>query len=170
MDLLIFSDSHGDTSAIRKMMRQQVSKPDAIFFLGDGLRDTDLLDDSDPPLYRVVGNCDWFADDEAPGEIVMALGGHVVFATHGHLYYAKESEHALLAHAVKVGADVVLFGHTHQPTLKVIPAGTTVSISFGQTAITERPIYLFNPGSLRAGSFGTLTLRRGDVLFSHGTL
>ena len=170
MDILIFSDSHGDTSAIRKMLRSQLHQPDAIFFLGDGLRDTDMLDPSNPPLYRVCGNCDWFSQGEAPTEIVMALGGHTFFATHGHLYNAKSSETALLAHAVKMGADIVLFGHTHTPTLKVIDAGLALYSTATGTIKTDRPIYLFNPGSLHSGSFGTLTIKRGEILFSHGSL
>jgi putative phosphoesterase len=170
MDILIFSDSHGDTAGIRQMLRQQIHRPDAIFFLGDGLRDTDQLSPIDPSLYRVYGNCDWFSAEEAPFEIVMALGGHVIFATHGHLYHAKETEHALLAHAAEVGADIVLFGHTHMPTLKVIPAGTAFASITRGTVTCPHPIYLFNPGSLRAGSFGTLTIQSEQLLFAHGTL
>ena len=170
MDILIFSDSHGDTSAIRKMISRQLQQPYAIFFLGDGLHDTDILSPCDPPLYCVQGNCDWFSADGAPTEIVMAMGGHTIFATHGHLYHAKETDAALISHAIDVGADIVLFGHTHQPYLRVIPAGTEFgTLARGNFAI-QKPIYLFNPGSLRAGSFGALTLRKNDVLFSHGTL
>ena len=170
MDILIFSDSHGDTTKMHRMMRKQIARPDAVFFLGDGLRDTDALDPTDPPLYRVCGNCDWFSQNEAPAKIVMALGGHVIFATHGHLYDAKSGDHALLMHALAMGADIVLFGHTHIPTLKIIPAGTELYSSATGSVTTERPIYLFNPGSLHQSSFGTLTLRRDEVLFSHGSL
>ena len=170
MDILIFSDSHGDAPKMHRMMCKQITRPDAVFFLGDGLRDTDALDPSDPPLYRVCGNCDWFSQNEAPTEIIMALGGHVIFATHGHLYDAKTGYDELLIHTLKVGADIVLFGHTHIPTSKLIPAGTALYSLRTGTVETDRPIYLFNPGSLRQGSFGTLTLRRDEVLFSHGSL
>ena len=170
MDILIFSDSHGDASSIRQMLDRQLRRPDAIFFLGDGLRDTDRLSETEPPIYRVAGNCDWFSADEAPSEIVMALGGHVIFATHGHLYRAKETEQLLLSHAVKVGANIVLFGHTHAPTLKTFPRGSSFDSATGKPVTSDRTIHLFNPGSLRAGSFGTLTLKQGNVLFSHGTL
>ena len=170
MNILIFSDSHGDTAGIRSMIRRQVRTPDAIFFLGDGLRDTDTLSPNDPPFYPVVGNCDWFSADEAPTKIVMALGGHIVFATHGHLYRAKETEQFLLAHAAEVGADIILFGHTHTPMHKIVPAGTSFATLSKGTVTIDRDIHLFNPGSLRAGSFGSLTMQAGNLLFSHGEL
>ena len=150
---------------MRGAWQRQPTAADAVFFLGDGLRDAYALDF--PSLYAVRGNCDWFSEDMAPAEIVMALEGHVILATHGNLYGVKSGLGGLIAHAAEVGADIVLFGHTHQPLSEEISAGSVI----GQTTLT-RPMYLFNPGSIGTGgcSFGTLYLCRDTVLFSHGEL
>ena len=166
MELLIFSDSHGRTDAMRDVIARQIHRPHAILFLGDGLRDVDSLEDGQTPWYAVRGNCDWFGG-ERPEEIVMALSGHTLLLTHGHKYAVKSGTGALLAHAAQVGADLVLYGHTHMPHLQRIEAGEIVS-----GAPLKRPIYLFNPGSIGGydASFGTLTLRENGALFSHGQL
>lgn len=168
MNALIFSDSHGRTRAMKAAIDRQPTPPDAIFFLGDGLRDL-----GDPifelfPLYAVRGNCDWFSGyDDTPNERVMQWGGHTVLLTHGHDYSVKSGCGALLGRAVAVGADVVLFGHTHEPICERIPAGTLVR---GGEAY-PRDLWLFNPGSVGYdGSFGTLTVRNGVLLLSHGSM
>ena len=161
MELLVFSDSHGRSDAMYNVLLRQVKKPDGVIFLGDGLRDAEMLE-NEIPWYMVKGNCDWFGG-ERPDEIVMALGGHRVLMTHGHNYGVKNGLGKLLMHALNVGADVVMFGHTHQPYLHTI-----TETAQGKTL--ENPIYLFNPGSIGSGSFGTLTLRPDLVFFSHGTL
>ena len=165
MELLIFSDSHGRVDAMREVLTRQIKSPDGVLFLGDGLRDAQALE-SGTPWYMVKGNCDWFGG-ERPEEIVMALEGHTLLMCHGHRYSVKSGLGTLLYRAVEASADVVLYGHTHEPSLRVIEAGETVAgISL------QRPIYLFNPGSIGScdASFGTLTLRPDLVFFSHGNL
>ena len=71
----------------------------------------------------------------------------------------------MIAQAAKFDADIVLFGHTHEAYEETIPEGTLI----GGKSLT-RPMYLFNPGSIAQGSFGTLVLKRDCVLFSHGSL
>ena len=163
MELLIFSDSHGRTDAMRTVLSRQIAVPDGVLFLGDGVRDAEQLEGG-IPWYIVKGNCDWFGG-ERPNEIVMALSGHTLLLTHGHSYGVKGGLGALLTHAASVDADVVVYGHTHVPLLRVVDAGECVG-----TKTLSRPIYLFNPGSIGEGSFGTLTLRPDCVFFSHGTV
>lgn len=146
---------------MRDVLARQIRQPDGIVFLGDGIRDADATE-TDVPMYTVRGNCDLFSGGR-PEEAVTALEGHVLLLTHGHRYGVKGGIGALLIRAVEVGADIVMFGHTHVPMERVIDAGTQI----GET-VTERPIYLFNPGSLEEGSFGTLTLKRDTVFFAHG--
>ena len=165
MEFLIFSDSHGRATAMHEALARQVRDPDAILFLGDGLRDAEWLDSGGSALFMVRGNCDWFGGGDTPDEQTLPFEGHKLFLTHGHLYGVKGGIGALIAHAATLGADVVLFGHTHQPVCQTLPAGETV----GATKLS-RPMHLFNPGSIGAGSFGTLTLRGETVLFSHGSV
>ena len=172
MELLIFSDSHGRAKNMSAALERQVKSPDAILFLGDGARDLDRLFLVDTPLWAVRGNCDWSSSDYTDRtERLLHFEGHTILMTHGHEWGVKGGLGALIAHAADVGADIVLFGHTHKPTLVTISAGEQV----GKTVLS-RPMYLFNPGSIgfdedgEGYSFGTLTLKEETVLFGHGRL
>ena len=167
MEFLIFSDSHGSASNMSRALERQIKTPDAILFLGDGARDIDNLFVVDTPIWAVRGNCDWYSSDLADKtERLLHFEGHTILICHGHEWGVKSGMGALIAHAVEVGADIVLFGHTHVPTLTTIAAGETV----GKTVLS-RPMYLFNPGSIGYdGSFGVLTLKGESVLLSHGKL
>ena len=172
MELLIFSDAHEKSDGILEAIRRQLKHPDAICFLGDGLREVERLELRDTLLYAVRGNCDWSHSDQTPWtERTLFLEGHTILLTHGHLFGVKAGLGALISHAASCGADIVLYGHTHKPLETVIPAGSAIG---SQTL--ARPMYLFNPGSIgydedgKGRSFGTLTLQGDNVLFAHGRL
>ena len=167
MEFLIFSDSHGSAQNMTAAIDRQIKTPDAVLFLGDGARDLDRLFLCDIPIWAVRGNCDWSSSDYADKtERTLYFEGHTILLCHGHEWGVKGGMGALIAHAAEVGADIVLFGHTHTPTLQTIAAGEQVK---GITL--TRPMYLFNPGSIGyEGSFGTLTLKGESVLLSHGGL
>jgi len=63
--------------------------------------------------------------------------------------------------AEEKGADVLLFGHTHEPTDTFIPQGEYN---------LNKPLHIFNPGSLKEYSYGLCEIRNGEFLFSHGTI
>lgn len=166
MEFLIFSDSHGRRGNIEQAFRRQIRLPDALFFLGDGLRDLCADDFAPSALFAVRGNCDFYiAGTSMPTEELLSFEGHKLLLCHGHTHFVKSGYGALLSYAAERGADIVLFGHTHEAHEEMIPAGTVI----GGKAL-ERSMYLFNPGSIAQGSFGTLLLTRDRVLFSHGTL
>jgi len=167
MEALIFSDSHGRTRAMHAAMERQITPPDAVFFLGDGVRDVELLAYEANAFYSVRGNCDWFSGyDDTPSERIVLFAGKRILMTHGHDYHVKSGLGALLVRAAAVDADLVLFGHTHQPLCESISAGTVI----GEKTLA-RPMHLFNPGSVGMdGSFGTLTVRGGEILLAHGSL
>ena len=166
MEFLIFSDSHGNVDRMQRAISRQPSPPLAIFYLGDGIRDADRLQLNGIPLYAVRGNCDLFFGgvDDCPMERITTIGAHKALLTHGASYYVKDDLERLIASAVRQDADIVLYGHTHVPRLDTIRAGTEVC-----GKILERPLYVFNPGSIgHSGSFGTLTVQGETVLFGHG--
>ena len=115
MKFIVFSDSHGDADHMIRAVR--LEKPDLCFFLGDGESDLVRLQRRFPslPVNAVRGNCD--LRSALPRAITCAAGGLRVFATHGHLYRVKydPSLHNLCEAALTENADVVLFGHTHEP-------------------------------------------------------
>ena len=171
MELVIFSDSHGRCDGMQAALSKQLRPPQAVCFLGDGLRDTEMLCKERTMLYAVRGNCDWWMHADVPTERTVVLEGHKLLLTHGHLYGVKGDIGALAAHASRIDADIVLFGHTHVPCNTVIPVGERI----GDVTLS-RPMYLFNPGSIghnedgKGCAFGTLLLSGDTVLFSHGRI
>ena len=171
MNILVFSDSHGCISNMLEAYRRQIKKPDAIIFLGDGLRDLSYCDFGDIPVQAVSGNCDvfyFYGKGSACDEIVMSLGGKRVMMTHGDRYAVKLGMARLVAEADKKGADIALFGHTHEAFEKYLPAG---KCEYGVDL--KKPLYIFNPGSVGGydATFGTIEIKdNGEVILSHGEL
>ncbi len=165
MNITVFSDSHGRVAQIKDMMSRTaacVQKPDAILFLGDGLSDLGAVD---YPVVAVRGNCDMFFAADVPEERVLTLGGYRILMLHGHTVGVKHGMVQALAAAVRAGADILLFGHTHEKCAETFGAGTVyMGVRF------EKTLYVMNPGSLADGYFGTLTLKENGLLMSHGDL
>jgi putative phosphoesterase len=170
MNILILSDTHGHADRIQSLLDRPSVRPDAILFAGDGLRDFQYL--SLPcPLYSVMGNNDFICtamQGELPkGELTLDFDGCRIFMTHGHRHGVKESTAHLLQYALSQKADIVIYGHTHEPYHEYIPVGEPIG-----DVVTTRPMWLFNPGSLGdwRGSFGSLEIRNGKTLLSFGKL
>ena len=115
MKFIVFSDSHGVSANMIRAV--QLEKPDLCFYLGDGENDLRLLRKRFPHLAvnAVRGNCDMFST--SPKALICAAGGLKIFLTHGHLYGVKHDPvlRELCEAALEADADVVLFGHTHEP-------------------------------------------------------
>ncbi len=111
--LLVLSDSHGAQDAMRGAVSREA--PDYLIHLGDHARDAARLGQEFPelPLVSVPGNCDL----PTPDAVLMKLldfDGVKVFLTHGHRYGVKQGLLRFELAAREAGADVALFGHTHQ--------------------------------------------------------
>lgn len=141
---------------LRWILRHE--QADAMFFLGDGLRDLDQAIEAEKaqkhgpprwPIYRVRGNCDPGAPE--PIEALAPFDGILFFYTHGHAYGVKAGSDRLAEAAAARGADVALFGHTHGPDL--------------EKALAGRPA-VFNPGALLRGSYGSVTIEDGRCTFA----
>jgi putative phosphoesterase len=162
MKIIIFSDSHGSPYNMERALRMH-KDAEAVFFLGDGLTDIDgiRLSDEARMWLAVKGNCDFrgiFMNAEAAKIEQITLEGRNIILTHGDMYDVKYGTEKIKSLAQSRKADIVLFGHTHQPYNEYVPG--------------DRPFYLFNPGSIgnHPYSFGVLTLSEGAVLLSHGSL
>lgn len=112
MKVLVISDTHGN--AIRAFTAHARTEPvDAIIHLGDGSPDADMLREAlDIPVINVAGNCD--PGSSAPRELLWECEGKRILLTHGDVYQVKSGLAKLRQRALEVGADAVLFGHTHQ--------------------------------------------------------
>ena len=139
MRLIVTSDSHG---AADRLVRAAENQPEAavLIFLGDGEADLDALRRAVPNLKRIAvsGNCDSRYTD-LPETELMTFAGTRVMMTHGHRFSVKSGLDGLLAAAKKCRADIALFGHTHTPYSGY-----------------EGGVRLFNPGSVREGSYGVI--------------
>ena len=115
MKFIVFSDSHGDVDHMIRAVR--LENPALCFFLGDGEYDLTRLQRRFPslPVNAVRGNCD--LRSTLPRALTCAAGGVRIFATHGHLCGVKHDPiyRELCEAALAENADVVLFGHTHEP-------------------------------------------------------
>ena len=169
MTVTVFSDSHGRRSHIEEIMARVTAcaqKPSEVLFLGDGLSD---LEDTDSicgcSLTAVRGNCDMFYAMDIPEERLVMLGGYRILMLHGHTVGVKHGLVQALAKAVSVGADILLFGHTHEAYAETFAEGSAyMGVKF------PKPLHVFNPGSVAEGSFGSLSLEKNGVLMSHGNL
>ena len=169
MTLLVLSDSHGRREHIERAIALS-GKTEAVLFLGDGLGD---LDPSlcDAPIYAVRGNCDCFgfSHSSEPDERMITFGEYNVLMMHGHTHSVKSNPDIAIAYAAQKGADLLLYGHTHQKHEQFIPAGSTVC---GITLKT--PIRVMNPGSIgkpdSGYSFGTVTIRKKEILLGFGRI
>lgn len=116
MTVVILSDSHGLLDYM--YMAVETIRPDAVIHLGDCWRDGVKLQERFPeiPVYHVPGNVDFGCD--APRELHLTLEGHRVMACHGDRYSVKLTL-ARLEHAAReAGAELALYGHTHQAKLE----------------------------------------------------
>jgi putative phosphoesterase len=129
--LLVISDSHGHISALRAVLNYGKDiAPDCAVFLGDGIQDIDRAAAGFSCVWhKVRGNNDPVYN--VPEAAVLDFGGHRFFLCHGHRYSLYRSNDTLIAAARNNGADTVLFGHIHVPSL-----------------INEDGLLLINPGSV----------------------
>ena len=146
MKILIVSDSHGDTAAMRKAIARE--NPDRLFHLGDVNRDVRRVAASFPnlPIDAVLGNCDGYSGEEGPEELLTTVGGVRFFLAHGHRFHVKLGTAPLFRAGREAGADVICFGHTHRAV-----------------CVKQGGIWLVNPGSVGgSGAPATYAVAQAD--------
>jgi len=154
--ILVLSDSHGSRERVSRICAMH---PDADYIIhcGDGASDLSFVKENGSKRICVRGNCDIFANHLQDEEYVTA-GGYKFLVCHGDSYGVKFSMTGLERASRISKSDIVVFGHTHVPVEKCIPRDDGTYL------------YLFNPGSVREGSFGLIQIKDGSVIFSHGTV
>lgn len=148
MKVLVLSDSHGNAEAMARAVAQE--QPRQVLFLGDGLRDVEELQRLYPtlPVITVPGNCDWGSFDQP--ERLIELEGVRILMMHGHTRRVKYDGLAASYAARELGAQVLLYGHTHVPLVDC-----------------DGTLFTMNPGTVGdrlRGTYGTLTLEKGRVV------
>ena len=146
MNVLVFSDSHGDVEVMAELTARL--RPDQVLHLGDHFSDMVKLHLRFPeiPMQGVRGNCD---APGSPESLRLTLGGVRLLLVHGHRQGVKEDLERLYFTALEAKADLVLFGHTHR-------------------ALRDREgqVEFLNPGSIGRGwppSYALLRLGDGPM-------
>lgn len=151
MKILVLSDSHSALSFMRHCIDSV--KPDIVIHLGDYFRDAEAMTEEYPAIrfYQVPGNCDRRRLMEPVPEILTPeICGVRFFLTHGHLHGVKTFLDKLILDAFRSGAEIALFGHTHEAYCQKEPEG----------------LWVMNPGSCGyyGGSAGFVRVEDGRIL------
>lgn len=142
--LAVISDSHGSRAAISSFDRQ-ARIVDAIVHLGDGIEDLKYLSRlAGIETFAVKGNCD--RGGLIPGDLEETFGGIKFFICHGDQYRVKRDLTTLSMKAQSVGADVALFGHTHELII-----------------YRDGGVLFVNPGALKDGTFAIIRTESGEA-------
>lgn len=147
MRILVLSDSHGCVEPMEQCVERV--QPQVILHLGDCVRDAQRLEERYPhiPLLGVPGNCDYGSADQP--ERLTELGGVRILMMHGHTRHVKSGHMAAIYAARERGADILLFGHTHQPVVD-----------------RSGDFWVMNPGCIGPSiqrTYGVITLEDGKV-------
>jgi uncharacterized protein len=139
MKILVISDSHGNYSHAFKA-HELAGPVDHIIHLGDGSDDARMLEEVlEVPVHRVAGNCDY--DPVLPKEMTLEIGECRVLLTHGNRQMVKSGLGELIGKGKEVGANLVLYGHTHLPAVD-----------------SAQGMLLVNPGALKEGFPGSYAI------------
>ena len=150
MRLVVLSDSHRAKRKLDSIVQKHLTDADMFIFLGDGEADFDEILTYNPSIKyeRVSGNCDW--DSVYPTfKILDNIAGKRILITHGHPFQVKHGYTVIEEYAKKIGADIVLFGHTH--------------IQYIQNEF-ENGFYMMNPGSAANGEYGMVDIEKSGVM------
>ena len=154
--VVAFSDTHGSFRAMNRIFKKN-GNADLFIFLGDGEKELEQIKKLYPQknIISVAGNCD--LDPDIPDSLVYTVpDGRKIFCTHGHEYGIYTSFDKVCYAAQEHGAEVILFGHTHE---------RYYSYSDG--------LYIINPGSAAsprdglAPSYAFLDFTETGILCSH---
>ena len=153
MRLLVISDTHGRTSLIDRILLRE-SEAKEVFFLGDVVSDIEKvkLEHANRNFHIVRGNCDYFCDYPLFDIAEYKEFGVCVFFTHGHRYSVKSGTDGILEAAKGVGANMVLYGHTHISGIEY-----------------KDGVYIINSGSAAlprngAGSYAVIDITKAGIL------
>lgn len=122
-------------------------QPQQVIHLGDMISDAEEIAKHYPklPFCMVPGNCDgWFTT--APLKKQITLEGKSILLSHGHRWGVKSGYDVAVADARAVGADILLFGHTHVPLCRRL----------------EDSLWMMNPGPA-SSSYGLIELENGKI-------
>ncbi|MCL2509202.1 MAG: YfcE family phosphodiesterase [Oscillospiraceae bacterium] len=149
MRILVVSDSHRNVFLLRLAIERH-RDASVVIHLGDGEDDMnaclDLL--TGMKTVQARGNCDY--GSAAPESALEIIGGKRVYCTHGSAERVKYGDSELRRTAEEHQADIILYGHTHQPVHRY-----------------QDGAHFFNPGSVHANSYGVVDITPAGIVCIH---
>ena len=162
MKLIVFSDSHGKTDTLRRIMRTHADAH-AFLHFGDGAPSfLALCRELTLAGFAVKGNCDFFTGDyPLEKSMTLTFDGVKLFLTHGDSYGVNFSTTRLALAAKEQGCKIALYGHTHVGEETYLPPLDE----------TDTPLYIMNPGSTdkprdSRASYGIIEIQNGQILMN----
>jgi putative phosphoesterase len=133
MKLAILSDTHGNYPLAVKAL-ELTDRLDYVIHLGDTADDAEIIEMTiGCEVIKLSGNCD--ATKKYPELITTTISNRKFLLTHGDQFSVKNGLGLLQQRAQEDGADVILYGHTHIPSIMKIDG-----------------MLFINPGSLKQTS------------------
>ena len=145
LKFVIISDTHKNINFAVQAIEKE--KPDYCVHLGDMKDDCEDLESIFPrqKFIFVKGNNDfWLRDSSYPDERFFTLEGKNFFVCHGHKYNVKFSLDALKKKGRELGADIILYGHTHSKHIE-----------------NDGQVLILNPGA--SLSYGVIIIENGKI-------
>lgn len=128
--IAIFADTHGNRQSFAKAieMASANGSVDAALHLGDHAADAVLLEEMRPewPYFAVRGNND-YTEKDVPMEILLSVGNRKIYASHGHYHSASIRAGKLAERALRLGADIAAYGHTHIARIETVDGVTVIN-------------------------------------------
>ena len=151
MKILIIGDTHAQDDIFLRILSVE-KNIDAMLHTGDFEGSEFVYRElSDFPFYYVAGNNDFFTD--APYERIVTLDSCRIFMAHGHRYDLHKGYTDLCDEAIRQGARIAVYGHSHEPVAEY-----------------SKGVLMLNPGSTswprqenRKPSYIVLTLKGGKA-------
>lgn len=132
MKILVVSDTHGRDDNFVKVIKK-VKPIDYLIHCGDVEGSEEKIEGlAGCPCTFVRGNNDFMTD--LPRDVVITLGHHRVFITHGHTYGVSWDTKEIERAAKENGCSIAMCGHTHRPMIEL--------------AASAKDVTVINPGSL----------------------
>ncbi|WP_027340367.1 phosphodiesterase [Halonatronum saccharophilum] len=181
MKIGVISDIHGSLTAFDKAL-SLLEETDIILVAGDilyhGARNplpegydtkglVERINKSNKNIIFVKGNVDALVDDwvlpyPLPEYALIEENGLRIVLYHGHHHKLEEDR---VKFAKRFGADMLVFGHTHQPIVKD-KDGITL-LNPGSIALPKQEAKLPTLAIIKRGRIDIISLESGEVLFDY---
>ena len=152
MRILVLSDSHKHVANLIEAIGNEPTA-EIVYFLGDGTYEMDESTEifKNKTFIVVRGNCDFI--NTVPLCDIRSINTCKIYASHGAVENVKLSFVTIKNEAKKNNCNIALFGHTHQKHYSY-----------------EDGLHLFNPGSIKEGSYGIIDIVENGIMCFHKNL